>query len=111
MSEDYETEGTEKRKSVRFEPKGPPPRLIANLKGDPYPAKVRNISAGGISILTSRPVQLDTVIEVSLFNKSRNFDCTVPLRAIYLIDSPEGTYILGGAFTRELSDEEVRGLL
>ncbi len=104
--------GADRRTSIRYgislETSG---RLIASIEDDPLPLRVRNISAGGISLVLHRGVEPDTVIEVQLLNRPQMFLCVVQVRVTYIVEHPSGDWILGGAFVRKLTDEEVRLLL
>ncbi|HEV3204649.1 MAG TPA: PilZ domain-containing protein [Gemmataceae bacterium] len=86
-------------------------KLIAQVDGDTWPAKVRNISVTGISLIVGHRLDLETLVNVELYNKSRKFLCQVPLRILYVLEKQDGNFIIGAAFTRELSQEELQGLL
>jgi hypothetical protein len=86
-------------------------KLIAQVDGDTWPAKVRNISVSGISLIVGHRLDLETLVNVELYNKSRKFLCQVPLRILYVLEKRDGSFIIGAAFTRELSQEELQGLL
>lgn len=85
--------------------------LIAALEGDTTPVRVRNISSGGVSLVLTRGVEPDTVLNIQLLNRPRMFFCKVDVRVTYVVEHPSGDWILGGAFARTLSDEELRMLL
>lgn len=74
-------------------------------------AGVRNISPEGLSLVLNRRIEPGSVVSVDVYNKARRYSCQVPLRVVYVLEHPGGDYILGGAFARELSDDEVQGLL
>jgi hypothetical protein len=86
-------------------------RLMAAVEGDPLPVRVRNISAGGISLVVHREVVTDTLLVVQLLNRPQMFLCDVQVRVTYAVEHPSGDWIVGGAFTRKLSDDELRSLL
>jgi hypothetical protein len=50
------------------------------------------------------------VVAVSLHHILRQFACEVPVRVIFAAACQE-TFLLGGAFTRQLTHEEMAGLL
>jgi len=85
--------------------------LIAALEGDSSPVRVRNISAGGISLVLSHGVEPDTLLTVQLLNRPRMFLCKIDVRITYVVEHPSGDWILGGAFTRKLTDDELRSIL
>ena len=103
--------GEDRRKSVRY-PCGPQTGAnLGNVEGDTWPVRVRDLSAGGVSLVTRRRVEPQRLVMVDLRNKTQNVVCKVPARVIYVITPPGGDFIIGCAFTRELSAEEVQKLL
>ena len=104
--------GAERRKFFRYVP-GLETRghLIADVGGDFWPVDIRNISAGGVSLVFDRRVEAETRLTIRLYNTARNFFSQLPIRVLYSVAHPGGEYILGCAFTRELSADEVQGLL
>jgi 3-deoxy-D-arabino-heptulosonate 7-phosphate (DAHP) synthase class II len=86
-------------------------RLGATVKGDSHPARVRNISAGGISLVLSQPALSGDLVAVDLRSMTRNFARTLQVRVIYCIEHPSGDYILGGAFVNPLTEDEVKAFL
>lgn len=85
--------------------------LIAALEGDTTPIRVRNISSGGISLVLTRGVEPDTVLSIQLLNRPRMYFCKVDVKVTYVVEHPSGDWILGGAFARKLTNEELRALL
>lgn len=107
-----EKSGAERRASIRYGISlDTSPRLLASVEGDSTPARVRNISAGGISLVVHRNVEIDTVLDLQLLNRPQMFLCQVSVRITYAVEHPSGDFILGGAFTRRLEDQELRSLL
>jgi hypothetical protein len=104
--------GPNRRKCDRHECTPEHPRcLIAAVAVDPWLVPVRNISASGINFRLARRLDPGTVVTVKLFNTVRQFECTVPVRVVYILQHADGDYLIGGAFERELSESEVQGLL
>lgn len=85
--------------------------LIAALEGDPLPVRVRNISAGGVSLVLTRGIDPETLLTVQLLNRPRMYFCKVDVKITYIVEHPSGDWIVGGSFTRRLADEELRALL
>jgi hypothetical protein len=104
--------GAERRAALRYgislETSG---RLIASLEGEPLPLRVRNLSVAGISLVVPRRLDSDTILDLQLLNRPQMFLCQVQVRITYAVEHPSGDWILGGAFTRPLTEEEVRLLL
>jgi len=86
-------------------------RLLAMVQGESNPVRVRNISAGGISLVLNNEVPADTLLEIELLNRPQMFLCKLQVRITYRVEHPTGDWIIGGAFTRRLSDEELKLLL
>jgi PilZ domain len=86
-------------------------RLSIGSARDPELVRVRNLSGIGISLVLSRPIPPGTVVTVDLWNPSRHVDCQVPARVVSLEPDSAGHFIMEGAFSRELSNEALKGLL
>ena len=85
--------------------------LFTDPARSPESVRIRNLSGIGISLILSRPIARGTQLTVDLRNPSRRVDCRVPARVVSLDQDPEGHFILEAAFTRELSNEALKGLL
>jgi hypothetical protein len=72
---------------------------------------VRNISQGGINLRLAHRIDPGTILTMKLFNTRRRFECSLPVRIIYNLERPDGDFLVGGAFERELTENEVNGLL
>lgn len=83
-------------------------RLMASFRGGRPSARVRNISSTGISLVISQPVDSGSLLTIELRSAIRNFARTVELKVVYCIDHPNGDSILGGAFTQDLAEDELR---
>jgi hypothetical protein len=104
--------GAERRESVRhYISLETSCRLLAMVQGESNPIRVRNISAGGISLVLPREVPPDDLLDIELLNRPQMFLCKLQVRITYRVEHPTGDWIIGGAFTRKLSEEELRLLL
>jgi hypothetical protein len=104
--------GAEKRQTIRYKiDLETSCRLLAMVQGEPHPVRVRNISAGGISLVLAHEVPPDELIEMELLNRPQMFLCKLQVRITYRVEHPSGDWIIGGAFTRPLSEEELKALL
>jgi len=107
-----EPSGAERRQAIRFgislETSA---RLLAMVQDDPRPVRVRNISVGGISLVIGREVATHSLLDIELLNRPKMFLCKLQVRITYAVEHPTGDWILGGAFTRKLSEEELESLL
>lgn len=86
-------------------------RLMASLRGNSAVVRVRNLSATGISLVLPHAVEAETVLPLELLNLGRMFICKVDMRVVYTLEHPSGDWILGCAFLRKLTDEELQALL
>jgi hypothetical protein len=73
-------------------------------------AGVRNISQSGAGLLFHRRLEAGRVVLLNLFNARRNFATRMTFRVIYCEEHKDGLFLLGGAFSQELSPEEVNWL-
>jgi PilZ domain len=107
-----EPEGIERRASTRYPCNlATSCRLAASVKDKGSSARVRNISAGGISLVTTQEFSSGHVVTIELRSMTRNFVRLRDVRVIYCIEHPSGDFILGGAFTSPLTDDEVKAFL
>jgi hypothetical protein len=74
------------------------------------PAHVLDLSKVGICLLCDRRVNPGDVVAVSLHHIPRQFACEVPVRVVFAAECQEA-FLLGAAFTRQLTDAEMAGLL
>jgi len=83
-------------------------RVMAFVVGERIAVRVRNISATGISLIVSQPVDPGTRFTVELQSTTRNVSCELEVRVVYCIDHPNGESILGGRFAQQLPEDEMR---
>lgn len=104
--------GAERRKSVRYDCTLNTSRFMtAIVEGDLHPARVRNISTGGISLIVSRKFEAGTQLFVQLFSSSHRMARVLEVKVIYTVEHPSGDWILGGAFVEKLNGDELKLLL
>ncbi len=104
--------GAERRSTTRYTP-GPSlcGHLVDNKGSVIIPDEIRDLSAGGISLVLNRPIDPASNPTVDLFNASQNVACRQPLRVVHVRQQPNGQFLLGAAFTRVLGIVEVRDLV
>src|SRR5262245_61101078 len=73
-------------------------------------AGVHNLSQSGAGLVFHRSLAIGRFVMLNLFNAQRNFAARVTFRVIHCAESKDGIYTVGGAFTQELSAEEVQWL-
>jgi hypothetical protein len=76
---------------------------------DPWPAVIRNVSTGGISLRLGRRFEPGTGLAIDLPTEDGSTS-TVLARVCHL-EPGEGGWLLGCTFISELSDDEVRAIL
>ena len=74
-------------------------------------ATVRDLSAGGVCFIVRRCLAPGQVVSVDLFHALRFTACHAAVRVVAVVEYPDGNFLVRGAFTRELTLQEVRELL
>jgi hypothetical protein len=74
-------------------------------------AGIRNISQAGIGLTVKRQLRPGVLVTLNLFNAQRNIAFRVRMQVVYVSAQTYGTFHVGGAFTQELSPEEVQWLV
>jgi hypothetical protein len=112
MMTTFNNRGSEQRKSTR-RPCGLEPscRLFASLTTVPSLVTVRNLSTGGVSLTVDQRIDPGTLVWLELFNTTQNYHCQIEMEVVYIYEPSPDEFILGGIFTRELTDVEVQGLI
>jgi hypothetical protein len=111
-AEDTEPEAIERRASTRYPCNlATSCRLVASLPGECVPARVRNISVGGLSLVTTQAFDPGSLIGIELRSMTRNIAHTLQVRIIYSIEHPSGDWIAGARFVQPLKDEELKAFL
>lgn len=104
--------GAERRQSIRYGISLETScRLLAMVKDDPIPVRVRNISRGGISLVVHKQVESGTLLEIELLNRPNMVLSKLQVKITYAVEHPSGDWILGGSFVEKLSDEDIKALL
>ena len=105
-------QGSEQRKWERYLC---PPETCCSVSlaagGEPAQGQIKNLSAGGISMVVNRKVPLGTTVTVHLGHAGRSYACSLQMGVIYTIEDANGGFVIGGPFDRELSNEELQKLL
>jgi hypothetical protein len=105
-------QGIERRASTRYPCNlATSCRLAAAIKDQEHPARVRNISAGGVSLVIGHEFSSGDILAVEIRSMPRNFTRQLKVRVIYCIEHPSGEYIIGGSFTSPLNEDEITAFL
>lgn len=73
----------------------------------PASGLVWNISQSGVSILVATPPAAGAILAGDLTHDNGSLEIPVLMRIVHVRPTPTGDYLLGAAFLRELSAEEV----
>jgi hypothetical protein len=74
-----------------------------------YTAWVRDISATGISLLLPCEFEPGALLTLELGNADQGVSCLLLARVVHTLEvPPEGRWLHGCAFERELTDDELR---
>jgi hypothetical protein len=85
--------------------------LVAHLvDAEWWPADVVDLSKGGVCLFCDHHLNPGEVVTLSLHHIPHRFVCELPVRLVLAVECL-GAYLLGAAFTRELTDAEMAGLL
>jgi len=74
------------------------------------PAKVQNISADRVTLLTTHPQRPGLTTLVELVSEGRSFKNILSLLVTGVEPHPDGGYTVDGEFTRPLTDDELKDL-
>jgi hypothetical protein len=85
--------------------------LIAAVGETFWPARVIDLSARGIRLLLRRRFEPGKLVLVELANGRRVFSCALVIRVVHVTPEPDGAYLLGGEFSRKLSQAELMALM
>ena len=76
-----------------------------------WPIRVTNISAGGVALHVGEKFAVGTVLTLGLRSPSKKMMAPMQVRVVHVTDQANGTYVLGAAFLKALSESEVQELL
>jgi len=84
---------------------------IALVETISLPVQVRDISSGGIGLICRAPVGPGTFFTIELQNNRGGSSLKLRARVIHLTRREDRTWLLGCAFTVELTREQLEALL
>jgi hypothetical protein len=85
--------------------------MFAYLSLASLPASVQGITSDRVTLVSPFLFPVGLRMAVELVNDTRPFKCLLSLRVDSVQPHPEGGYTLDAAFSRALTDEELRDLL
>jgi hypothetical protein len=83
-------------------------RTLGSGRADSWPARLRDISAGGIGLILGRRFEAGTLLAVDLVNTASGSPRTLLSRVMHVTAQPEGEWLLGLALLREMGEDELR---
>jgi hypothetical protein len=86
-------------------------RIALQVGGPSLPARIQNISLGGMNFEIGENVGLDSLLAVELQNCERAASHLVVLRVLRLRPLDDGLWHVAGVFTQMLSPEALRSLV
>ena len=76
-----------------------------------WPARLRDIAAHGVGLLLDRGFAPGPVLQVTLLDPAKNLSRAVLVMVMHGRRQKEGNWLIGCAFTDELTDKELKALL
>jgi hypothetical protein len=103
--------GVERRAAPRYPGTKVRCRLSRPERGAWLPAWVRDLSTSGISLLAERRFEPGTLVVLELESTETNQAARLEMVVVHTVACPNGAWLHGGAFRRELSEQELRGFV
>jgi hypothetical protein len=75
-----------------------------------YWAWIRDVSLRGVGLLLSRKFEPDTLLIIEVRSTQRRLLLPLTARVVHSSRQPEGDWLIGCLFTRELNSEELHAL-
>ena len=85
--------------------------LMPLSEEDRFPARVQDLSTGGVGLHLAKPIDLGRFIFVELISHTGHFSRLLLTRVVHVSQHPEGGYVLGGEFIGTLAAKELQFLL
>jgi hypothetical protein len=86
-------------------------RLVIDGVVDFWAVRVHNLSTGGIKLMLDIPVPREKVVTVVLHNPACKYSCQRQVRIAYSHKVARIQFIVGGAFVKDLTAQEMQALL
>ncbi len=107
-----EPPGFERRAAIRHAVEMPTScREIALLGGNPWPAVLRDVSATGVGLVLSEPLQPGTFLTVEVPRPSKSGLRRLPARVVDNRHLGDGSWLVGCRLVRPLHDDELAELV
>jgi hypothetical protein len=86
-------------------------RSVAAVKDDPWPARVREIKSGSISLLLTRRFEPGTLLVIELEKKEQSLSHTLVGRVHKAALSSNGSWELGCTLANKIAEDDLQALL
>jgi hypothetical protein len=101
----------ERRASARYQPIQEISCSLSRMVGEaPCPARLLDVSQGGIGLLVEQPVEPGTSVLVTLQNRASRFQCSELVYVRHVTEQSGGTYHVGCEFIKKLTRGDLRTL-
>jgi len=78
---------------------------------DSWPARIENISRGGLKVVIGRRFEVGTILKVEIALQGEEIPSMLLVRVVRITQEPDGSWGLGCAFNQEISEEQLQELL
>lgn len=102
---------TERRRMDRYRDADGFLRLTVFLGNPHSQAFVRDVSLAGLGIVISHPLEAGEIVSIELYHPLQKCWYLKLLRVVHVTPQDDGTWYVGGTFSRSLAEQEVRELL
>jgi len=85
-------------------------RSVAAVKDDPWPARVRDLSAGSIGLHLTRRFEPGTLLVIELEKKEQSLSHTLVGRVVHATQSTGG-WMVGCTLANKIADDDLQALL
>ena len=86
-------------------------RSVAAVKDDPWPARVRDLSSGSISLLLMRRFEPGTLLVIELEKKTQSLSHTLVGRVHKAAANSNGSWELGCTLANKIAEDDLEALL
>jgi hypothetical protein len=102
----------EQRESERFPVNASSACVLASPVSEDFGAfRVKNLSNRGIGLITSKSLDVGSLLVIKLANSAKNITKTMLVRVAHVTPHPGGIYLIGGVLDTPLTYEELCGFV
>jgi hypothetical protein len=86
-------------------------RSVAAVKDDPWPARVRDLSAGSIGLVLTRRFEPGTLLVIELEKKAHGLSTTLVGRVVHATAQNNGGWMVGCTLANKIAEDDLQALL